>query len=307
MPDLEITALCHNMRMHWTDIASSLHTLQTVGGGYTSAKRGIVDLADGSRAFVKLGTDDNTNAWAQKEIAVYRFLAKHGYQYGPQLMACSADETAFALELLPSPDWDWQGNWSVPRLKATLAAMDSLAALTPHATDTVFGATNMITETADGWRQLVAAPAIIDTLRAKLRDAGHMRLAETLDIPASARQSAQFMLANDTLVHNDVRADNAAWNADRKTVRLIDWNWAQVGDKRIDVNSMLVNVRQAGLDVARACPERLDADALQWLAGFWLHSAALPLWPGASEQSTLRDFQLAAGVAALNLMYSIKK
>lgn len=56
------------------------------------------------------------------------------------------------------------------------------------------------------------------------------------------------------------------------------------------------------LDNLRALPkyaDRLDAGALHWMAGFWFKSAAKPIWEGGPEH--LRDFQLLAGLTALDL------
>jgi hypothetical protein len=73
-----------------------------------------------------------------------------------------------------------------------------------------------------------------------------------------------------------------------------------MGDERIDVASMLVHVHKSGLDISRHY-NRLDPDALLWVAGLWLNSAATPLWPGGAEHTSLRDYQLESGVAALKL------
>jgi len=105
-------------------------------------------------------------------------------------------------------------------------------------------------------------------------------------------------------VHNDVRADNCAWNQQQQTVRLIDWNWAQLGDRRIDVCAFLVHVHKTGFDIANHA-HRLNKEALHWLAGFWFKSAAQPLLEGSSERAVLRDYQLASGITAFDLAQSL--
>jgi len=140
-------------------------------------------------------------------------------------------------------------------------------------------------------------------LTQKLALAGRQDITSSLNIPREANHSASFRFTHDVLVHNDVRADNCAWHAGRKEVKLVDWNWAQLGDKRFDAAAFLVHVQRAGLDVTEHHAGRLDKDALHWLAGFWLNAAAQPLLPGTSEKSTLRDHQLSSGVAALDLIH----
>lgn len=88
------------MKTNWADIEKSIETLRKVEGGFSSARRGIVTLSDGTRAFVKLGVNDPTKTWARKEIEVYRFLQRHTYPFIPQLLAHNNDETSFALEAL---------------------------------------------------------------------------------------------------------------------------------------------------------------------------------------------------------------
>jgi hypothetical protein len=156
-------------------------------------------------------------------------------------------------------------------------------------------------EIADGWRPLAESAEKQTILLEKLRMSRHEALADALDIPAMAAQSARFTFHNDSLVHNDVRADNGAWNQSLQAVKLIDWNWAQISDRRIDINSLLVHVHRSRFDVSNEHASWLNADALQWLAGFWLHSAAETNAHNTSEITTLEDYQLLSGIAALEL------
>jgi thiamine kinase-like enzyme len=288
--------------MNWQTIENALHTLQKSDGGFTTAHRGVITFSDQTQAFVKIGTDDNTKVWARKEIAVYEFLYEHSFPYVPKLLAHNADRTAFALEALTThAGWDWTDTWNSERLDATLHAMDELAALTSLAAEHENFTRGMISETADGWRPLAESAEKQTILIEKLRASGHNILAETLNVSAMAAQSASFVFRNDSLVHNDVRADNGAWNPSLQTVKLIDWNWAQISDRRIDVSSLLVHVHRSGFNIANQYADWLDADALQWLAGFWLHGAAETDIHTTSEIATLGEYQLLSGIAALEL------
>lgn len=288
--------------MHWQTIENALPTLQRSDSGFTMADRGIVTLADQTQVFVKIGTDDNTRTWARKEIETYEFLQEQSFPHVPKLFARNVDRTAFALEALAANEgWDWTDVWNSERLNKTLSAMDELATLTPLAAPHGIFTSGMISETANGWRPLAGSTEKQTTLIKKLQTSGYDPLAETLDIPAMAARSSRFVFRNDSLVHNDVRADNGAWNLSLQTVKLIDWNWAQISDRRIDINSLLVHVHRSGFDVTNQYSDRLDADALQWLAGFWLHSAAKTNIYNTSEVTTLGDYQLLSGIAALEL------
>lgn len=152
----------------------------------------------------------------------------------------------------------------------------------------------------DGWATLQSSDELQTRLLDKLRAAGHDELADSLDISAEVRRSSKFEFRTDTLVHYDVRADNCAWNAAKNQVKLVDWNWAQYGDPRVDSSALLTQVQKSGLDISKTQASRLDADALQWLAGFWFNAAATPIWEGGPEH--LRDFQLESGATAYKLM-----
>jgi Ser/Thr protein kinase RdoA (MazF antagonist) len=287
--------------MQWRIIEKALPTIQHAESGYTMAHRGIITLDTGQRIFVKLGVDENTSAWAQKEIMLYEFLASQNYAHIPKLLATNSEQTAFALEALEAKDgWDWSNTWTHERLNATLAAMDELAQIRPTTNASKLFGSKGLSQTSDGWSVLAADPEKQKVLEKKLKKAGHGNFMKNTDYTAMADQSAQFIFQDDRLVHYDIRTDNCAWNAEQNRVKLIDWNWAQMGDVRIDAASMLVHVHRAGLDISQH-NARLNPGALQWVAGLWLNAAATPMWPGASEKSHLRDYQLESGVAALKL------
>lgn len=287
----------------WSDIEAGLKNMTPVSGGFSLAHRGLVVLGDGTNVFFKIGTEELSIGWAQKEIAVYRYLTAQGYRQIPELLATNADETSFALEALTSEDgWDWTDTWTEARLNATLAAMDELAQLKPVAEDWMNLSQPALDASRDGWALLLQDAELLQVLTQKLNASGNADLAQTLDIAAEADRSKRFVFRTDTIVHYDIRADNCAWNASKNQVKLVDWNWMQYGDPRIDSAAVLTHVHKAGLDVTRSQRDRLDSDALQWMAGFWLRAGSTPIWPGGPEH--LRDFQLEAGVAALRLARS---
>lgn len=287
-------------RIEWDEIEAALHNITKVDGGFSSAHRGIITLADGRRVFVKLGVDDNTKKWVKKEIHAYRFLEKHGYPYIPELLAVNDDLTSLALSAhLPEDGWDWKDAWSESRLTKTLEAMDALAAIRPNEDDRQYFSEKAIDESDDGWSPLLSSADLQAKLIEKLRKAKRDALADSLDFMAEAARSKQFIFRTDVLVHNDIRADNCAWNPKTQEVRLVDWNWVQLGDRRIDLAATLTHIQKSGFDILPNHADRLDADALHWMAGFWFKHAATPIWEGGDEN--LRDIQLLSGITALEL------
>ncbi len=289
--------------LSWSDLESALSTLVETSGGYSTAHRGIVTLPGQQEVFVKIGSDDLTKQWAHKEVLVYRFLQKHNFPFIPALLAVNGDETAFGLEPLQA-GWNWSDTWTTERLDQTLQAMDDLASIIPGSQDMPLFEKSFISETAGGWQPLREDSELQHILRTKLAAIHRQDLADGLDFAEHDHKSASFVFERTALVHNDVRADNCAWNKELKTVKLIDWNWTQLGDRRIDVGSFLVHVHKTGFDITNYM-HRLDKQALHWLAGFWFRSATLPLLEGSSERAALRDYQLASGVTAFDLAQSL--
>ncbi len=287
----------------WDAIEASLQTLTETPGGYTTARRGIITLPDARKLFVKIGHDDLTSEWAHREILVYRFLQRQDFPFMPALLAVNDSETAFAIQPLQDT-WDWSDNWTTERLDQTLKAMDVLAKVVLGDQDRLLFEKSFVSETADGWRPLSEDDESQRLLRTKLAAAGRSDLADSLDFNQHAQRSVRFIFECTALVHNDVRADNCAWNPRQQLVKLIDWNWAQLGDRRIDVGAFLVHVHKTGFDIANY-RHKLDKEALHWLAGFWLKSASEPLLEGSSERAALRDYQLASGITAFDLAQSL--
>lgn len=283
--------------LSWRTIEENINDITNVTGGFSPAKRGLVHLPSGGVVFIKIGVNDSTKQWAKKEVAVYRFLEKHSFPYIPKLLATNSDETAFALEAL-TEDWDWTDTWTNERLNKTFESMDVLASIKPKAAEEALFKQKTISEKDDGWGPLATSAKLQAALKSKLQSVGLQDLAELLDFSAMANRSAHFTFRSDVLVHNDVRSDNCAWNAKTGEVKLVDWNWTQIADLRIDTAALLVHAKKAGLDIAEY-EDRLDSDALHWIAGFWFRSAATPIWPNGPDN--LRDFQLRSGITALSL------
>jgi hypothetical protein len=293
--------------VQWQDIENVMHTLETPNGGFTLAHRGTVVMPDGMKVFIKIGIDDETKHWTQKEITVYTFLQKHGYPFMPKLLACNPDKTGFALEALtPKDGWNWAENWDEARLSATLEAMDTLAAITISGAEKDLFGEKGITKNTDGWQKLIASEQKQALLQQKLSEAGHTDFTTQLDMHVMARRSAAYTFADNVVVHQDIRADNCAWRPSDTAVKLIDWSWTQIGDRRLDVNAMLVHVHKSGLNILTLHPELLDRGALEWLAGFWFNASTNPLRANSTHNEHLQEYLLESGVTALRLAEKVE-
>lgn len=286
------------MSIEWSQTEKYLGNIKPVEGGFTKAKRGIVELPDGS-LFVKIGVDETTNKWIKREIEIYQILQKHGYRHSPRLLSVKDDLTAFGIEAMEKEDgWDWSSVWSSDRLSKTLEAMDDLALIIPERDEkNILGSDNGL-ENENGWEALDRNSELQKLLLERID------FLSSNKIMALSQTNSGYVFENTTLVHNDVRADNCAWNQTRKAVALVDWNWTQLGDRRIDVNAVLVDVAMSGVDVFNLQKSRLDKNALVWLAGYWFKSAMTKLLDS-SELSSLIDFQIRSGIIAMKLLFKL--
>lgn len=288
------------MPKQWSDIEQRLGSLKGVEGGFSQAQRGLVTLSNGQEVFVKVGLHENTKKWAKKEIAVYRFLERHNYTHSPHLLSTNKDESGFAIEAFsPSEGWDWQDNWDEQRLIATLKAMEDLATLPLSEEERAFFSESNISQDDNGWQSLFASEEKQKLLLQKLHGIRAEDVASRLNFYADAERSAGYEFADDALVHYDIRADNCAWNKATRQVRIVDWNWTQLGDRDMEFAATLTHVQKSGYDLPVEIVRQFSPDALHWIAGFWLNAASTPIWEGGPEH--LRDLQLLSGVTALRL------
>ncbi len=286
--------------LSWSDVEAQLDNLKLVDGGFTFAKRGLVTLPDGNQVFVKLGLHENTKLWAKYEIGVYRFLHKHKYPHIPQLLAVNSDETGFVLSAYtPEDGWNWKDQWDNHRLDKTLEAVDALAAIQPVGEDHKFFTEKNLSVDDDGWAPLASSPQLQKSLTEKLLAINRDDISIAINFDTEAKTSSQFVFRQDELVHNDIRADNCAWNATKEEVCLVDWNWTELGDRRVDLSAALVHVQKSGFNILPKYANRLDPGALHWLAGFWFNAAASPIWPGGPAH--LRDIQLSSAITSWDL------
>ena len=290
----------------WTLIEANMGTFLPARSGFTLAKRGFVTLSDGRAVFVKIGTDDTTKKWIAKEIDVYLFLQSNGYKQIPQLVSVKEDSTAFALEYLDENDgWEWETTWTEARLRKTFEAMDSLADIKSTELPDSFTKIRMMREIKNSWHLFEDDSTARTKLTAKLNASHRQDISNGIFESDFLAQDLNFNFPQNELTHYDIRSDNCAWNNTTQQVKLIDWNWLQLGNRDIDTNSLLVSVVRSGFLVPSTMTSRLNKNALIWLAGSWFGACIDSLDDSTSESSALREYQLQSAIVAYELAMSI--
>jgi hypothetical protein len=194
------------MEPSWQQIeAAAMENLQVVEGGFTAARRGLVELEGGQRVFIKQAVDSVTQRWLDLEKRAYHWLSEQGYQYAPPVVAEGSD--GFALPDLSA--LDWSKRWTEAKLEAAFRAMDSLAALSGRAE----GQFKHFAE-PDFWP---GVPADVTSFSRLTEDEAVLATTQRVISNEQLRTQMQELAAQhpeqgSTLVHLDVRADNFCYD-----------------------------------------------------------------------------------------------
>jgi hypothetical protein len=270
---------------NWSiDIKPHLDSMQNVTGGFTPAKRGIVTLKDGSKVFVKIATDDNTTKWLKKEIKAYKKLLSIGYKHIPELLCYSEDETAIAIEYLDG--YSFENVWDKNKLDAVIKAQEALTELTYHFIGDNNFRSDDVMDLDIKWAQLLDANNL-ERVNEKLDKLGaHISFSKE-QIEKYQKLHEGWSLKEDSLIHEDVRADNFGYDPISKEGKLIDWNWLCVGDSSLDVTPLFISMHKGGFNAYKYHPEKYDQKMIVYLIGFWLTSIL-----NGDEDSSEREWSL---------------
>lgn len=203
------------------------------GHGAPSNRRFVVELADGSTAFVKIAALDYTADWLRDEHRVYEAL--DGSPFLPRALGWDDDGIAPALVLEDLSGEAWPPPWDTGRIDAVLATLDAVHASTPPtgvppAVESQFG--------LDGWPDVIANPQPFLALGI----CSSAWLEEHLPTLADASASAE--IGGDSLLHFDVRSDNLCLRGDRAV--FVDWNNACAGNPVLDTAAWLPSLQNEG-------------------------------------------------------------
>lgn len=249
------------------DVMPYLHTMQSVEGGYTLAERGVVTIADGMKIFVKIAEGEVTRKWLKKEIIAYQRLNKAGYPYIPKLLAFSNNHSAMAIEYLEHASFE--NVWDKDKLDAVVTAQNELKKYKHVFTDDEDFTLESVIGLDSRWPVIMKEENIVKINR-------RFKQLE-IDMIVSYDQLKSYediligwSIADDTLVHQDIRADNFGYNIVNKTGKLVDWNWLCVGDESLDRTPLFVNMCVSGFDPYKFHPEDYDKQMLVYMISFWL-------------------------------------
>jgi hypothetical protein len=280
-------------RLAWPFLPPHLRTLieercgsrvvdaQSMGSGFTPGFASILTCADGSKHFVKAAS-----------VTAQRMFAESYREEARKLVALPAG--APAPRLLWTYDEDWvvleieyvearapHRPWRQSELDACLDALEVVVEeLTPVPDELDL---DPVADEFAGW------PAYWDHVRAT-RDLPHA------DEAAALAAGFAEICGGDTLVHTDVRDDNALLLPDGRAL-FCDWNWPARGAAWLDSLFMLIGPRGDGLDVGAVIATRpllRDTPAehvdrmLALVCGYFYKSADDPVPPTSPH---IRDHQ----------------
>jgi len=282
------------------DIEPYLDTLQVVEGGYSSARRGIVTIADKQRVFVKMALEDDLmTKWLRKEVKAYRILNQAGYPYIPKLLSYSDDESAMAIEYLEEASFE--STWDDDKLNAIIMAQEALRPYKEYfARDPDF-ALDSVVDREVKWPIILAGNniEIINQKLAKLDAGFSLSKEQVLELQKS---DEGWFIKSDTLVHQDIRADNFGYYDDQKIGKLIDWNWLCLGDESLDRTPLFVNMYMLGFDPYMAHPGSYDVKMLAYMVSFWIDQILMGNEDSSALEFRRRKSQASSVKACLELI-----
>jgi hypothetical protein len=256
--------------------ARPLH--RVLGGGYTLMEHWLVEL-DGTTAFAKVAVDDPTAGFLRDEHRVYS--AVEG-RFLPRLLGWDDDGERPLLVLEDLTGAHWPPPWRPGDIELVQEALDEL-----HSTPPPAGLPELTMDELHTWREVEADPAPFLGLGlcspAWLDDA----------LPELLRASDRCEVRGEAFVHLDTRSDNICI-ADGQA-KLVDWNWASVGNPMIDLAFWLPSLYvEGGPSPAQILPDAGELTAV--VSGFFAPLAGRPPPAGAP---TVRPLQLAQLKVAL--------
>lgn len=249
------------------DIEPYLDNMQPVEGGYTSVRRGVVTLAGGEKVFVKIASADETAKWLKKEVKAYRILNQAGYLFIPKLLSYSQDDSSMAIEYMEGASFE--SVWDDDKLTAIIEAQEALRPLKDYFANNPDFTLNSVVDREIKW-PIILADDNLEIINKKLikLDAGFNLTIEEVRHLQSLDDG--WSIASDTLVHQDIRADNFGYYPEKKTGKLIDWNWLCIGDESLDRTPLFVNMYMLGFDPYKTHPQSYDVKMLAYMVSFWI-------------------------------------
>ena len=285
-------------------------------GGFSPGAAARLRLADGSSAFCKA-----VSVWANPD--------------SPRMHRREAEIAAALPSAVPAPrflgsydDGDWVAllfaavdgrspalPWRRPELELVLAGIrDMHEVCTPSPVPGLANVAEYDADAFSGWRSLAGASGGGDagtraggraeSLAPATLTAADPWVLRHLDRLAALEATWPDAAVGDTLLHNDLRADNVLIGPER--VWLVDWPLACTGAAWIDIAFMAPSVAMDGGPdpewlMTRTLPADKDAliAVVAALAGYFTHGATLPAPPGLPALRAFQERQAVPAVAWL--------
>ena len=270
--------------------------------GFSPGVAARLRLTDGRRVFLKaIGPEPSPGGPSFHRREVQNVAALSLAAPVPRLL-WSYDEGEGGWVVLIFEDVDGSSPaqpWRVYELDRVVEAMERLhdvLTTSPIPEATAGSTKEMFAGSISGWHTLRDGNS---SQLARVDDWSRRHLNRLVELEEAAASGP----SGDTLVHNDIRADNILLT--RQRVWFVDWPHARVGPPWVDMVAFAPSVTMQGgpspdevIDRHTSCrtadPDAITA-AVAALAGFFTRSALLPPPPGLP---TLRPFQAAQGAVA---------
>jgi Phosphotransferase enzyme family len=257
---------------------------EPVTRGWTAAERWVVRLADGGSIFVKAAADEASADWLRTEHHNYEEI---GGPWMPAMTGWEELDGPFPVLILEDLSHAlWPPPWSPDQIDRVLQTLTAIHGTDPpRSTPTMESL--MGSDLRQGWAEVLDDPRPFLTLGL----CSHRWLDDALPELLALVQDVD--LSGDQLLHGDVRSDNICFDGNRTL--LVDWNWACVGNGKVDLAAWLPSLHdEGGPEPWTLLPG--EAEIVTALAGYWAWKAGLePPWPG----SQVREIQLSQLKVAL--------
>ena len=235
-------------------------SLRRVSGGCTPAGRFIATFAGGESLFAKIATNELTAGWLRDEHRAYEAL---GAPFMPRCHGWDDDGAHPMLLLEDLSAMGWPPPWSRAHIDALLETLGQVADARLEGAPRLDAGSTL----KRGW--LLVADDPIPFLSTGMASAAWLDRA----LPALIAALDALALEGEALLHCDVRSDNVCF-VDGRAV-LVDWNWACIGNPKVDVGAWLPSLHAEG----GPPPETILPDAPEiaaMISGFFACNAGLP-------------------------------
>ena len=245
------------------------------GGGYTLMEHWLVELADGTRAFAKVAVDEPTAGFLRDEHRIYSVLEA---PFLPRFLGWDDDGARPILLLEDLTGAYWPPPWRPGDIELVRESLAEIHALPPPE-----GIPELVPSDLHNWRE-------VEDDSTPFLGLG-LCSAEWLErvLPELIAATDRCDVSGGAFVHLDVRSDNICIADGR--AKLVDWNWASVGNPRVDFAFWLASVSlEGGPSPAELMPDAGDLTAV--VSGFFAPIAGLPPPDGAPKVRAVQLAQL---------------